>query len=86
MNIKLVVCALIGHSRIITGFMGYQYCGRCDEQIGDALASVGIGISVGIGHNCDECRENYKLMTWRDKLFVKNPFTTAADHPEKRAQ
>jgi hypothetical protein len=74
-KIKAVVCALFRHSRIITSWFGYQYCGRCGQQIGDTLGSIGIGLSVGIGHNCDKCKENYKAMTFIDKFLVPNPFT-----------
>lgn len=76
MNLKLTLCSLVGHSRIISYFMGYQYCGRCKEQIGDTLSGVGVDLSVGIGHNCEKCRTNYKLMTWKDKFLVKNPFNS----------
>lgn len=75
LNIRMIACAVLGHSRIITSFFGHQHCGRCGDQIGDTLSITGIGISVGIGHNCESCYENYKLMTWRDKLFVRNPLT-----------
>jgi hypothetical protein len=75
MKWKIAVCAFLGHSRIIEGFLGYQYCGRCGEQVGDTLGGAGIRFSVGIGHNCKTCQENYKQMTWRDKLFVRYPFT-----------
>jgi hypothetical protein len=75
-----VVCALIGHSRICTMFMEYRYCGRCGDQVGDGLASIDYGreTSVVIGHACSTCRANYKSCTWKDKVFVANPF------PKKR--
>lgn len=31
-------------------FFGYQYCGRCGEQIGDTLASVGNRDIVFLSH------------------------------------
>ncbi|MBP8689027.1 hypothetical protein KBH77_01600 [Patescibacteria group bacterium] len=72
-----LVCSLIGHSRICDTFWGYRYCGRCGAQLGDSLGSIDFGAkeSVIIGHNCPTCRENYKKCDWRDKLYVKNPFT-----------
>lgn len=69
-----VTCALIGHSHIITSCFGYQYCGRCREQIGDSLASVGIGDEVVIGHKCPTCTANYEKMDWRHKVYVPDPF------------
>jgi len=71
-----VVCALIGHSRICTTCFGYRYCGRCNAQLGDSLGSIdpGSGDSVIIGHKCDTCVKNYKECTWRDKLYVPDPF------------
>lgn len=70
-----VVCSIIGHSKIITFFWGYVYCARCNDQIGDTLGSVfDTSEKVIVGHNCDTCRENYKALSWEDKLYVKNPF------------
>jgi hypothetical protein len=74
-KIGMTICAWIGHSRIITSCFGYQYCGRCGDQIGDTIGSIGISESVGIGHNCEHCYENYKHMTWRDKFMVPYPLT-----------
>lgn len=73
---KSTVCALIGHSRIVTFCFGYANCGRCGAQVGDSLGGVWSGAesSVIIGHNCKVCRKNYKSMTWRDKFLVPNPF------------
>jgi len=72
-----IICSLIGHSRICTTCIGYRYCGRCGDQLGDSLGSMDFGnkSAVLIGHNCPTCRKNYKKCTWKDKLYVKNPFT-----------
>ena len=35
---KEVTCALLGHSHITTGFLGYVYCARCGEKLGDMFA------------------------------------------------
>lgn len=73
-----VICSLIGHSHIIDGCMGYVYCGRCGAQIGDRLGGMfDLKNYVIIGHNCKECRKNYKKLTWRDKLYVADPFKKA---------
>jgi len=71
-----VICSLIGHSRICTTCFGHRYCGRCGDQLGDSLGSVDYGIkdAVIVGHNCPECKKNYKLCGWKDKLYVPNPF------------
>lgn len=72
-----ITCALIGHSRICTSCFGYRNCGRCSAQLGDSLGSIDPGNSkaVIIGHECDTCVANFKECTWRDKLFVPEPFT-----------
>ena len=72
-----IVCSLIGHSRISTMCFGYRHCGRCEDLLGDSLGGADYGKeeSVLIGHNCPTCKKNYKKCTWKDKLFVKNPFT-----------
>ena len=72
-----IVCSLIGHSTISEVCFGYRHCGRCNDLLGDNLGGVDYGRegAVIIGHNCPTCRKNYKKCTWKDKLFVKNPFT-----------
>lgn len=77
---KKIACILIGHSRIISSYFGYIYCGRCGEQIGDALGSVFDGSKhVIIGHRCPTCRENIKNLTWKDRLFAPaNPLKAEA--------
>jgi methionyl-tRNA synthetase len=75
-TIKKLACIWLGHSMIMTSFFGYHYCGRCGETLGDTLAgSFPQGnYAVIIGHNCEKCKENYENMTWKDKLFVPDPF------------
>lgn len=71
-----VACALIGHSRIQTHCFGYYNCARCGELVGDTLGTVynGAAKAVVVGHNCPACQTNYKECTWKDKVFVANPF------------
>lgn len=74
-DFKKIVCAIIGHSNIEDLCFGYHSCGRCGEQLGDSLGGCYSNPrAVIIGHNCKICRKNYKQLTWKDKLFVKNPF------------
>ena len=73
-----VVCALVGHSRIVSQCFGFVHCERCEAQIADKQGGAGfLGASecVQVGHNCPTCRKNYRTMDWHDKLLVKNPFT-----------
>lgn len=64
---RKVICALIGHSRIVTGCFGYINCARCEEQIGDTLAGCfDMTGKVLVGHDCPTCEENRKALTWRD--------------------
>ncbi len=70
-----IVCAIAGHSRIITNCLGYVSCARCEEQIGDALGGFFDGRKhVIIDHNCRACKSNYKNLTWVDKYLAPNPF------------
>lgn len=73
---KKMVCALVGHSRIQTHCFGYFYCARCEAKVGDNLGSSYSGAkdAVVVGHNCDQCRANYKKCTWRDTLMAPDPF------------
>ncbi len=64
---RRVVCALVGHSRVIVMCAGYIYCARCDAQIGDRLlGSFDLNEHVIVDHNCKECRKNSKALTWED--------------------
>lgn len=72
---KSVICALVGHSRIIDYSFGYIHCARCGAQIGDNfLGAFSLDNNVIIGHDCDLCRENFKNMDWKDKFLTPNPF------------
>ena len=72
---KQIVCIFIGHSNIQEGCMGYFHCGRCDAFMGDSLAGCYKNDKIVIiRHNCKICKKNYKRLTWKDKLFVPNPF------------
>lgn len=74
-----VVCAMIGHSRIMSYCFGYWSCGRCDTQIGDSLGSTFDGSNmVVIGHECAKCLANFKSLTWQDKLYAPKPFKEQA--------
>jgi len=72
-----IACSLIGHSRIQTTCMGYFYCARCGDQLGDTLASIypGAEKAVIVGHKCQTCEENYAECTWEDKFMCQDPFT-----------
>jgi len=76
-----IVCSLIGHSMIQELCFGYYTCGRCGVQMGDNLGSIYPAAEevVVIGHNCPKCKTNYKKLTWRDKLYVPDPFKKPRD-------
>lgn len=70
-----VVCALIGHSNIITSCFGYIHCARCEEQIGDTIGGVYHNPrAVLVGHDCETCRTNYAALDWVDKFMTPHPF------------
>lgn len=72
---KRMICALVGHSGIVTQCFGYLNCARCGEQVGDMLLGASSGADrVLVGHNCDVCRANFAKMNWRDKLMTPDPF------------
>lgn len=74
-KIKRIICVLWGHSNIQSGFWGYWYCGRCEDQVGDSLGGIYWNENtVVIGHNCNKCQSNYKKLSWKDKLLTPNPF------------
>ena len=73
---KEVTCSLIGHSKIQTYCFGYYYCARCGIQLGDTLGGSYMGAeeAVIVGHKCPTCEENYKKLTWKDKIMCPDPF------------
>lgn len=76
---RSMVCVMVGHSRIILTDFGYIYCARCEDRIGDSLAGYFDGSkSVIVGHNCEQCRENSKSLTWKDTLMAPDPFAEEA--------
>ena len=73
---KGVTCSLLGHSNIVEVCFGYVTCSRCGEQLGDMLGGCYYNPNaVQVGHNCPTCRDNYKKLTWKDKILSPNPFT-----------
>ena len=80
-----LVCALVGHSRIVSEYWGYVYCGRCQTQVADKLGGAGYAQAkecVQIGHGCKVCRANYKRMGWKDKFLTPNPFVKRTKRQE----
>lgn len=75
-NKAAVLCALVGHSRVVTTYWGYFYCARCEAQIGDSLGGVfsAAPTCAIVGHDCKLCRKNYKEMGWEHKLLSPDPF------------
>lgn len=68
---RAVVCACIGHSKIVSLFFGYVSCARCEAQIGDTLAGVyDTSDKVVMGHDCDICRANALMLDWTDTFMV----------------
>ncbi len=66
-----IVCALVGHSRIQRDVGSYSACARCDERAGSTTATVYVD-RTGRGRSIDRaaCAE----LTWRDMLYVRDPF------------
>ena len=76
---KSIVCSLVGHSRIQSACFGYYYCGRCGDQVGDALGGAYDARDVVIvGHDCSVCRDNYEKLDWKHTYLCADPFTPPA--------
>lgn len=77
MNLKLAVCAILGHSNIETYCFGYVSCARCKTQVGDTIAGTYKNDrAVFVAHDCPTCRANFKRLTWKDRIFVRDPRPT----------
>ena len=70
-----MVCAMVGHSRLLTQFFGYHYCARCNAQVGDSLGGSfrdpdnKIGLAI-INCACKKCSASYAAFTWKDLFMV----------------
>lgn len=69
-----VVCAMIGHSKIISLCFGYVKCARCDAQIDQFGSVFDTTDSVIMRHNCEICQENFKKLGWKDLYLCPDPF------------
>lgn len=68
---RSVVCALVGHSRIVHLCFGEVSCARCGARIGDTLMSAfDLRKHVITGHDCKTCRANRKALDWTSTFLV----------------
>jgi hypothetical protein len=82
-----IACSLIGHSKIVHYCFGEITCARCDDRIGDTLmGAYSAKENVIVGHNCDDCRANYKKLTWRDKIYAPTEEEIFKDAKEEAAE
>lgn len=80
-----IVCSLIGHSKIRTFFFGYNYCGRCKQELGDSLGGIWKQTVEYIeGHTDEECLNALKNMGWEDKLYVPKKIYSAKSKEDKQ--
>ena len=72
---RKMVCALVGHSRLLTHFFGYHYCARCEAQVGDSLGGAfqdrdnKLKLAI-LGCTCEQCVSNYAAFDWKDTFLV----------------
>lgn len=72
---RRTVCAMVGHSDVVTQCFGYVHCARCEAQIGDTLGGIfDLTSCVIVGHKCETCQTNYEKLDWRHKFMTPNPF------------
>jgi hypothetical protein len=70
-----IVCAFLGHSKIVTYCFGYVHCARCEAKIGDTLGgATELSSNVIVEHDCPTCRANFAKLGWADKLYTPTPF------------
>lgn len=67
-------CVLFGHTYFITSFFGYQYCGRCNDQIGDTLGGFGVRGVIGVDEyhkkNCEDCNKVRRSWKGINKIIM----------------
>ena len=70
-----MVCAMVGHSRLLTQCFGYHHCARCGAQVGDSLGGSfrdvdnKMGLTI-INCACEKCSTSYAAFTWKDLFMV----------------
>lgn len=88
---RSTVCAMVGHSRIRDYCFGYHHCARCGALRGDSLAGAYRDDDAvypshlkvrPIPDGCN-CAKNAESLTWRDTLYLPDPFP--ADHAKREA-
>lgn len=85
-----IFCALFRHSHLTTNCMGYKYCARCDAQLGDSLAGVGLPVppyfQIGQLCQCEKCKESFDSLNWIDRFMVKEKAVWPTDEIVKKAK
>lgn len=79
-KVREIVCSFLGHSRICHYCFGEITCARCGEILQDGFA--GLSDTTGlvfVEHDCSICRENYKGLSWKDKVLCPYPFKKKKD-------
>lgn len=72
---KKMVCALVGHSKIVEMCIGYVHCARCGAQIGDTLSGIwDAETAVIVGHDCVTCHKNFAALDWCHTFKAPWPF------------
>lgn len=67
-----IYCIKHGHAKYVNLFMGYVYCGRCSDQIGDTYSSpFDFDDKALIGHKCNRCDKAEKKLNSMDKEILK---------------
>lgn len=73
-KLQRILCAVFRHSNLENDFWGQVTCGRCGDILGDTLAGCYRNPKqVGIGCDCDKCRENYQRLTFIDTFLAEKP-------------
>lgn len=74
---RRVVCALVGHTRVVAVCFGQITCERCEGVIGDTLMGTGDEAreAVIVGHRsngapCNACRHQAKSLTSMERFML----------------
>ena len=65
-----IYCIKNEHAKYATNCMGYIYCGRCGEQIGDTLMGIfDLKEFAIVNHKCKLCDDIFKTLSDIDQLI-----------------
>jgi hypothetical protein len=67
----VLLCAFLGHPRVVDVCFGQVTCARCHAILGDTLMGVyDLRGRVIVDHDCEVCRTSWTALKWHERIAV----------------